>query len=65
MRIQDSDYEFIDLRGAWSDNTKWIHLFEDVTAVVFVVGLDAYDQTVSDDEDEMVRLFHNCIESTV
>jgi hypothetical protein len=39
----DSFDRIIDVGGQRSERKKWIHCFEDVTAILFFVALSAYD----------------------
>lgn len=39
-----------DVGGQRSERKKWIHCFEDVTAVVFLAAVSEYDQVLSEDE---------------
>ena len=41
--------------GQKSERRKWIHCFEDVTSVLFLVSLNGYDMSLSEDRDA-VRL---------
>jgi len=48
--------------GQRSERKKWIHCFEDVTAIIFCVALSEYDQVLYEDEStnrmhESLRLF--------
>ena len=43
-------YRLVDVGGQRSERKKWIHCFEDVTAIVFCVALSAYDLTLAEDE---------------
>lgn len=36
----------MDVGGQRNERKKWIHCFENVTAIVFVVSLNEYDQKV-------------------
>ena len=45
-----------DIGGQRSERKKWIHCFEGVTAIIFLVALSEYDLTLIEDQ-EMVRCF--------
>lgn len=42
-------YRCIDVGGQRSERKKWIHCFEDVTAILFFVALSAYDLGLRED----------------
>ena len=39
-----------DVGGQRSERKKWIHCFEDVTAIIYCAALSAYDLTLQEDE---------------
>ena len=39
----------VDVGGQRSERKKWIHCFEDVTAILFFVALSAYDMGLRED----------------
>ena len=43
-----------DVGGQRSERKKWIHCFEGVTAIIFIVAMSEYDLTLVEDQ-EMVR----------
>jgi len=43
------DFELIDVGGQRTERRKWIHCFEDVTAVLFIISLSDYNQTLFED----------------
>jgi hypothetical protein len=45
----------VDVGGQRSERKKWIHCFDDVKAIVFVVSLAGYNQVLFEDE-EMNRM---------
>jgi guanine nucleotide-binding protein subunit alpha len=48
-----------DMGGLRSERRKWIHCFQDVTAVVFLVAISEYDQLLP--EDETVNRIHEAL----
>ena len=58
FRINDLNYAIFDVGGQRSERKKWIHCFENVTALVFLVGLSEYDQVLIEDEN-VVSLLTN------
>lgn len=57
-------FTLIDVGGQRSERKKWIHCFQDVTAIIFCVGMSAYDQVLVEDEEtnrmrESLKLFES------
>ncbi|SAL99720.1 hypothetical protein [Absidia glauca] len=46
-------YRMFDVGGQRSERKKWIHCFENVTAILFVVAISGYDQCLVEDRDSM------------
>lgn len=57
--INDYHFRVYDVGGQQNERRKWIHAFEDVTAVLFCVGLSEYDQKLW--EDESVNRMHEAL----
>lgn len=60
--IDGSPFEMYDVGGQRNERKKWIHCFDDVTAVIFVAALSEYDQVLFEDAttnrmDEAIGLF--------
>ncbi|KAL7672485.1 hypothetical protein ACOME3_007369 [Neoechinorhynchus agilis] len=60
--FRDLNFRVFDVGGQRSERKKWIHCFEDVTAIIFIVALSEYDQVLVEDETtnrmhESLRLF--------
>jgi hypothetical protein len=60
--IDGVDFEMYDVGGQRNERKKWIHCFDDVTAVIFVAALSEYDQALFEDAStnrmvEAVELF--------
>jgi len=45
-------FRLVDVGGQRNERKKWIHCFEDVTAVLFVVAISEYDQKLFEDDGE-------------
>eukprot|EP01097_Dermamoeba_algensis_P006650 TRINITY_DN4149_c0_g1_i1.p1 TRINITY_DN4149_c0_g1~~TRINITY_DN4149_c0_g1_i1.p1 ORF type:complete len:302 (-),score=38.14 TRINITY_DN4149_c0_g1_i1:423-1328(-) len=73
--IDEADFSFdsmkfklIDVGGQRSERKKWIHCFEQVSAVIYCVALSEYDQVLREDESqnrmkESLRLFETITNS--
>ncbi len=60
--IDSKSFEMYDVGGQRNERKKWIHCFDDVTAVIFVAALSEYDQVLFEDSSmnrmvEAVDLF--------
>lgn len=60
--IDGKSFEMYDVGGQRNERKKWIHCFEDVTAVIFVAALSEYDQVLFEDASmnrmvEAIQLF--------
>eukprot|EP00520_Triparma_pacifica_P015302 CAMPEP_0118643298 /NCGR_PEP_ID=MMETSP0785-20121206/6317_1 /TAXON_ID=91992 /ORGANISM="Bolidomonas pacifica, Strain CCMP 1866" /LENGTH=365 /DNA_ID=CAMNT_0006534953 /DNA_START=16 /DNA_END=1113 /DNA_ORIENTATION=- len=60
--IDGTPFEMYDVGGQRNERKKWIHCFDDVTAVIFVAALSEYDQVLFEDAttnrmEEAVGLF--------
>ncbi|KAJ6484004.1 guanine nucleotide binding protein, alpha subunit [Mycena sanguinolenta] len=49
-QVGELTYKLFDVGGQRSERKKWIHCFENVTALVFLVSLSEYDQMLYEDE---------------
>jgi len=66
--IDKNRFKMIDVGGQRNERKKWIHCFENVTAVLFVVDISAYDRMLYEDEkvnrlEEALNLFENICNS--
>jgi len=60
--FKELNFKMFDVGGQRSERKKWIHCFENVTAIIFCVALSAYDLVLAEDEEmnrmhESLRLF--------
>ncbi|KAG5436866.1 hypothetical protein PCANB_001619 [Pneumocystis canis] len=49
FKVSGLIYRMIDVGGQRSERRKWIHCFENVTAVLFLVAISGYDQCLIED----------------
>jgi len=47
----------VDVGGQRSERRKWIHCFENVTSIMFLVALSEYDQVLVESDNEV----HYCV----
>jgi len=62
FQIGERKYLMFDVGGQRNERRKWIHCFDNVTAVIFVTAISEYDQVLYEDAstnrmDEAVTLF--------
>jgi len=49
--IDGNRFQMFDVGGQRNERKKWIHCFENVTAVIFVAAISEYDQVLYEDEN--------------
>ena len=51
----------VDVGGQRSERRKWIHCFENVTSIIFLVALSEYDQILFESDNEVcTKRFYSC-----
>mmetsp|Transcript_5629 Transcript_5629/g.7341 ORF Transcript_5629/g.7341 Transcript_5629/m.7341 type:complete len:380 (-) Transcript_5629:1101-2240(-) len=68
FKIKKTDVDMYDVGGQRSFRHKWMHHFNNVTAVIFVAGISEYNQNLVEDsgmnrQDESIQLFRKQLES--
>jgi len=66
FEVQNLKFELVDVGGQRSERKKWIHVFDDVTAVMFIIALSEYDQVLYEDGStnrmkESLKLFNQML----
>ena len=51
FQLRDHEMLMVDVGGQKSERRKWIHCFQDVTSILFLVSLSGYDQCLIEDKD--------------
>ncbi|KAJ7159795.1 heterotrimeric G-protein alpha subunit, GPA2-like protein [Mycena filopes] len=51
FRLREHEMLMVDVGGQKSERRKWIHCFQDVTSILFLVSLSGYDQCLVEDRD--------------
>ena len=52
--IKNTKFHIFDVGGQRNERKKWIHCFENVTAVIFVASLSSYNEVLLEDENVIV-----------
>lgn len=60
--VQDFEFRLVDVGGQRSERRKWIHCFDEVTAIIFCVAISEYDLKLYEDNEtnrmnESLQLF--------
>ena len=68
FQMEDLDVHLFDVGGQRSERKKWIHCFDNVTAIIFCVSLSEYDQTLLESPnknrlEESLNLFESVVNS--
>lgn len=68
FQIGELRYKVFDVGGQRSERKKWIHCFENVTAIIFLVAISEYDQLLYEDQNvnrmqEALTLFESICNS--
>eukprot|EP00761_Pharyngomonas_kirbyi_P006949 gb/GECH01006958.1/.p1 GENE.gb/GECH01006958.1/~~gb/GECH01006958.1/.p1 ORF type:complete len:355 (+),score=52.28 gb/GECH01006958.1/:1-1065(+) len=49
LQLKGTNFRIVDVGGQRNERRKWIHAFDNVTAIIFVVSLSEYDQNLFED----------------
>ena len=50
FEVDNASFQIFDVGGQQNERKKWIHCFENVTAVIFVASLSCYDELMFEDD---------------
>uniref|UniRef100_A0A8C8EEY5 Guanine nucleotide-binding protein subunit alpha n=1 Tax=Otus sunia TaxID=257818 RepID=A0A8C8EEY5_9STRI len=50
--LENTVFRMVDVGGQRSERRKWIHCFESVTSIIFLVALSEYDQVLAECDNE-------------
>jgi len=67
FRIEGAIFKVHDVGGQRNERKKWIHFFDGVTAVLFVISLTCYDEVPFEDVTDLdadINMANNMLEST-
>lgn len=62
----DQNFRILDVGGQRNERRKWIHCFNDINALVYVVAISEYDQNLREDNvtkrlDESLKVFEDVV----
>lgn len=55
FNLNDVTFRMVDVGGQRSERKKWIHCFENVTAIIFLVALSEYDQVLFESNENRME----------
>lgn len=66
--VNGAKFSMFDVGGQRTERRKWMHFFDDVTAVIFVTAVSSYDQVLEEDSStnrltESLMLFEQVVNS--
>lgn len=66
FELEKAVFRMLDVGGQRSERRKWIHCFENITSIIFIVACSEYDQKLVEEEDanrmdESLALFEQLI----
>eukprot|EP01126_Amoeba_proteus_P006455 TRINITY_DN1225_c0_g1_i10.p1 TRINITY_DN1225_c0_g1~~TRINITY_DN1225_c0_g1_i10.p1 ORF type:complete len:179 (+),score=29.24 TRINITY_DN1225_c0_g1_i10:690-1226(+) len=66
--VKNTNFTMVDVGGQRSERRKWLHCFENVTAVIYLAALDEYNLALEEDNttnrlEESLRLFQEVVGS--
>lgn len=53
FHLPEHEMLMVDVGGQKSERRKWIHCFQDVTSILFLISLSGYDQCLVEDKDSV------------
>lgn len=53
FKLRQHEMLMVDVGGQKSERRKWIHCFQEVTTILFLVSLSGYDQSLVEDKDSV------------
>jgi len=56
FNVGELTYKLVDVSGHRGERRKWIHYFENITAILLLVSLAEYDQVLYEDETVVCSL---------
>lgn len=56
LKVGQITYNIVDVAGQKSERRKWLHQFETVTALIYVIAISSFDQVLAEDDSQTNRL---------
>jgi hypothetical protein len=55
-KINLNCFRIFDVGGQRSERKKWIHCFEDVHAIIFIIAISEFDQVLLEDDTTVILI---------